>query len=166
MYTDGRGFCSLEQRAATNVWPSAPTTSSLSKPITVKAGQTYTPSQAYTRFDRGSGGCNGQSEGGDADAVFLLEEGATLSRVIIGANQSEGVHCLGMATFCDHVRHINLLKGSCTLDHVYFEDVCEDAITIKQTSGTSRINYGGVSTNLSRRKNRSDAPTRPRLYQS
>jgi len=86
----------LEQRAATNVWPSAPTTSSLSSPITVKAGQTFTPSQAYTRYDRGSGGCNGQSEGGDADAVFLLEEGATLSRVIIGANQSEGVHCLGM----------------------------------------------------------------------
>jgi len=28
------------------------------------------------------------------------------------------------------------------------QDVCEDAITIKQTSGTSHINYGGVSTNL------------------
>ena len=28
------------------------------------------------------------------------------------------------------------------------QDVCEDAITIKQTSGTSRINYGGVSINL------------------
>ncbi|KAL0954764.1 hypothetical protein HGRIS_003715 [Hohenbuehelia grisea] len=118
-----------EKRAATNVFPSPPTTSHLSKPITVKAGQTFTPSQAYTRYDRGSGGCNGQSEGGDADAVFLLEEGATLSRVVIGADQSEGVHCL----------------GSCTLDHVFFEDVCEDAITIKQSSGTSRINYGGVS---------------------
>lgn len=37
-----------------------------------------------------------------------------------------------------------LTIGSCTLDHVFFEDVCEDAITIKQKSGTSRINYGGV----------------------
>ncbi|THU92895.1 pectate lyase C [Dendrothele bispora CBS 962.96] len=119
----------IEKRTATNVWPTAPTTSSLSKPITVASGQTFTPSQAYTRYDRGSGACKGQNEGGDSDAVFLLEEGATLSRVIVGANQAEGVHCL----------------GSCTLDHVYFEDVCEDAITIKQTSGTSRINYGGVS---------------------
>ncbi|KAF5335226.1 hypothetical protein D9758_014769 [Tetrapyrgos nigripes] len=118
----------IQKRTATNVWPKAPTTSSLSKAMTIAAGQTFTPSQAYTRYDRGSGACNGQTEGGDSDAVFLLEEGATLSRVIIGANQAEGVHCL----------------GSCTLDHVYFEDVCEDAITIKQTSGTSRINYGGA----------------------
>jgi len=118
----------LEPRAATNVFPSAPTTSSLSKPMTIKAGTTFTPPQAYTRFDRGSAGCNGQSEGGDDDAVFLLEEGATLKNVIIGPKQSEGVHCL----------------GSCTLDHVYFEDVCEDAITLKQKSGTSHINYGGA----------------------
>jgi hypothetical protein len=73
--------------------------------MTIAAGATFTPSQPYTRFDRGSGACKGQTEGGDSDAVFLLEEGATLSRVVIGANQAEGVHCL----------------GSCTLDHVYFE---------------------------------------------
>ncbi|RDB26173.1 Pectate lyase E [Hypsizygus marmoreus] len=118
----------LQRRTATNVFPTPPTTSSLSKPITVAAGATFTPSQAYTRYDRGSAACIDQAEGGDADAVFLLEEGATLSRVVIGANQAEGVHCL----------------GSCTLDHVFFEDVCEDAITIKQKSGTSRINYGGA----------------------
>ncbi|KAF8659057.1 hypothetical protein AX16_001929 [Volvariella volvacea WC 439] len=118
----------LERRTATNVFPSPPTTSTLSKPITVAAGQTFTPPQPYTRYDRGSGACNEQAEGGDADAVFLLQEGATLSRVVIGKNQAEGVHCL----------------GSCTLDHVFFEDVCEDAITIKQKSGVSRINYGGA----------------------
>ncbi|KAF9466500.1 pectate lyase C [Collybia nuda] len=118
----------VEKRAATNVWPTAPKTSSLSKPITVAAGATFTPPTAYIRYDRGSGACNDQAEGGDADAVFLLEEGATLKNVIIGANQAEGVHCL----------------GSCTLDHVYFEDVCEDAVTIKQKSGISRINYGGA----------------------
>ncbi|KAJ7276687.1 pectate lyase C [Mycena rebaudengoi] len=120
----------MERRAATNVWPTAPTTITLSKAMTITAGVTFTPTQAYTRYDRGSGACTEQAEGGDADAVFLLQEGATLSRVIIGANQAEGVHCL----------------GSCTLDHVYFEDVCEDAITIKQTSASavSRINYGGA----------------------
>jgi pectate lyase len=44
------------------------------------------------------------------------------------ASQTKGVHCL----------------SACTLDHVYFEKVCEDAVTIKQKSGTSRINYGGA----------------------
>lgn len=34
-----------------------------------------------------------QSEGGDSDAVFLLKDGATLKNVIIGKDQSEGVHC-------------------------------------------------------------------------
>ncbi|KAH8831890.1 pectate lyase C [Flagelloscypha sp. PMI_526] len=116
------------KRAATNVWPSVPTTSHLSAPITIAAGVTFTPASAYTRYDRGSGACNEQEEGGDSDAVFLLEEGATLSRVVIGADQAEGIHCL----------------GSCTLEHVWFEDVCEDAITIKQSSGTSHINYGGA----------------------
>ena len=29
--------------------------------------------------------CTGQAEGGDADAVFILENGATLKNVIIGA---------------------------------------------------------------------------------
>ena len=52
---------------------------------------------------------------GDADAVFLLRSGATLRNVIIGKNQAEGVHC----------------DGPCTLEFVWFEDVCEDAITVK-----------------------------------
>ncbi|SJK99939.1 related to Pectate lyase H [Armillaria ostoyae] len=118
----------VHRRSATNVFPDPPASVSLSSAKTIAAGETFEPDEPYTRYDRGSGACSGQSEGGDADAVFLLEEGATLSRVVIGANQAEGVHCL----------------GSCTLSHVWFEDVCEDAITIKQTSGTSRINYGGA----------------------
>ncbi|EAU85566.1 pectate lyase C [Coprinopsis cinerea okayama7 len=117
----------IQRRAATNVFPNPPTTSVLSAPIRVKAGQTFTPPRPYTRYERGSGSCT-NGEGGEADAVFLLEEGATLSRVVIGKNQMEGVHCL----------------GSCTVEYVFFEDVCEDAVTIKQKSGTSRINYGGA----------------------
>jgi len=49
----------------------------------------------WKKYDRGSGACNDQAEGGDADAVFLLEGGATLQNVIIGKNQAEGVHCKG-----------------------------------------------------------------------
>ncbi|KAJ2912096.1 hypothetical protein MD484_g8317, partial [Candolleomyces efflorescens] len=115
-------------RAATNVFPSPPTTIILPSPITVKAGQSFTPPLDYTRYERGNGACRENGEGGQADAVFILEEGATLNRVVIGRNQMEGVHCL----------------GQCTINHVYFEDVCEDAITIKQSSGVSYINYGGA----------------------
>lgn len=64
---------------------------------------------------------------GEKDAVFVLEDGATLRNVVIGANQKEGVHCL----------------GACNLEFVWFEDVCEDAITIKG-SGTANIIGGGA----------------------
>jgi hypothetical protein len=60
--------------------------------------------------------------------MFILEDGATLRNVIIGPGQAEGVHC----------------KGTCTLENVWFEDVCEDAITLKQNSGTSIIRGGGA----------------------
>lgn len=70
-------------------------TSSLSQPFRVAAGTTFNPPIAYTRYDRGLGACRDQVEGGQADAVFLVEEGATLRNVVIGANQMEGIHCLG-----------------------------------------------------------------------
>lgn len=59
--------------------------------------------------------CTGQVEGGDKDAVFILENGATLKNAIIGADQIEGVHC----------------KGSCTIENVWWTKVCEDALTLK-----------------------------------
>ncbi|OBT72934.1 hypothetical protein VF21_08491 [Pseudogymnoascus sp. 05NY08] len=79
-------------------------------------------------YDRSPAVCAGQTETGEADAMFILEDGATLSNVIIGPNQAEGVHC----------------KGKCTINNVWWSDVCEDAITFKQTSGTSYINGGGA----------------------
>ncbi|CAE6495706.1 unnamed protein product [Rhizoctonia solani] len=112
------------KRAASCTFPSPPKTSSLSKPITV----TGTFDGGNVRFDRGSEACKEQTEGGDADAVFLLQSGATLQNVVIGANQAEGVHCL----------------GPCNIYNVWFEDVCEDAITIKQSSGQSNIIGGGA----------------------
>ncbi|KAH7040842.1 pectate lyase [Microdochium trichocladiopsis] len=80
------------------------------------------------KYDRSPAVCQGQSETGEKDAMFILEAGATLSNVIIGAGQAEGVHC----------------KGTCTLNNVWWADVCEDAITLKQSSGTSYINGGGA----------------------
>lgn len=60
--------------------------------------------------------------------MFILENGATLSNVIIGKSQAEGVHC----------------KGTCTLNNVWWADVCEDAATFKQGSGTSYVRGGGA----------------------
>ena len=80
-------------------------------------------------YDRGVS-CTGQDEGGDSDAVFQIEEGGSLSNVIIGPNQIEGVHC----------------QGACTLTNVWWSAVCEDAFTIKnQDAGdTTYITGGGA----------------------
>jgi hypothetical protein len=97
------------------------------------AAQTVLPGKPFdgkmVKFDRGVS-CTGQTEGGTADAVFIIEEGGTLSNVIIGPNQKEGIHCM----------------GSCTLNNVWWSDVCEDAFTIKkQGSGsTTKIIGGGA----------------------
>ena len=77
-------------------------------------------------YDRGQS-CNTDADTGSANAVFILENGASLSNVIIGANQLEGVHC----------------KGSCTLKNVWFRDVCEDAISLLG-NGDVLIQGGGA----------------------
>lgn len=105
--------------------PTASGSKSLDAPQYIEAGQTF--DAEWVKYDRGSGACGGQSEGGEADTVFVLEEGATLKNVIIGKDQAEGVYC----------------KGSCTLEYVWFEDVCEDAISIKG-DGTANIIGGGA----------------------
>lgn len=47
-------------------------------------------------------------ETSEADAMFILEDGATLRNVIIGPDQTEGLDC----------------KGTCTLEDFWFRDVC------------------------------------------
>jgi hypothetical protein len=53
----------------------------LDAPMTIAAGESFDGGNAI--FDRGVS-CTGQEEGGDSDAVFILEKGATLSNVRIG----------------------------------------------------------------------------------
>jgi hypothetical protein len=59
-----------------------------------------------------------QSEG--QPAVFDVQEGATLKNVIIGPLAADGIHCL----------------GNCTLDHVWWQDIGEDAATALGPAGT------------------------------
>ncbi|KAF2656420.1 polysaccharide lyase family 3 protein [Lophiostoma macrostomum CBS 122681] len=109
--------------AASTTFPTAAGESTLSEPMVI----TDSFDGGMVRFGRGVE-CGGQSEGGDSDAVFQVEEGGTLKNVIIGADQSEGVHCM----------------GACTIENVWWEAVCEDALTIKQESGVSYVIGGGA----------------------
>ncbi|GAB1215538.1 hypothetical protein ATERTT37_004729 [Aspergillus terreus] len=69
-----------------------------------------------------------EGEGGDSDAVFWVENGGTLKNAIIGADQIEGVHCM----------------GACTIENVWWEAVCEDALSLKEGSGPFTIIGGGA----------------------
>ncbi|KAH7083184.1 pectate lyase-domain-containing protein [Paraphoma chrysanthemicola] len=120
-----------QPRAVTNTalqttFPKPSGTTNIAAAKTIAAGATF--DGGLKQWDRSDNTCNEQAEGGDADAVFVLGEGAVLSNAIIGPNNGEGVHCL----------------GTCTLNNIWWVDVCEDAATFKQKSGTSYVNGGGA----------------------
>ena len=73
--------------AATNtnlqtVFPASSGTSNLAAAKTIAAGQTF--DGGMKKWDRSPSTCNDQAEGGDADAVFVLQAGAVLSNAYIG----------------------------------------------------------------------------------
>ncbi|KAL4800294.1 pectin lyase fold/virulence factor [Aspergillus venezuelensis] len=72
--------------------------------------------------------CSIQSEGGDSNAVFIVKDGGTLKNVIMGSDQIEGVHC----------------EGSCTIENVWWEAVCEDAHFLKTGDGPFNVIGGGI----------------------
>lgn len=78
---------------------------SSSRPIIISGSSNDMQNREY---DRGRP-CDTDADTGSDSAVFILENGATLSNAIIGVNQLEGVHC----------------RGACTLRNVWFRDVCE-----------------------------------------
>jgi hypothetical protein len=79
---------------------------------TIKVSGTY--DGGLIRFIAGSQLGNGdQSE--NQLPVFELSDGAYLKNVILGSPAADGIHCL----------------GSCTLQNVWWEDVGEDAATLK-----------------------------------
>ncbi|KAF6835657.1 pectate lyase [Colletotrichum plurivorum] len=83
------------------------------------------------RYEREEGSCNeqaGKLPGTDADAVFNLLPGSTIRNVIIGKHQAEGIHALGDAW----------------VENVWWEDVCEDALTSKGLNTQLRVIGGGA----------------------
>ncbi|KAL0948048.1 hypothetical protein HGRIS_010672 [Hohenbuehelia grisea] len=99
----------------------APSMAKWSNTIVPEAVRSYSP--AYfpdTDLFHGvplskGGDCQGQKETGEEHAAFILQPGASISNVIIGKAQAEGIHC----------------RGPCTVTNVWWEDVCEDAITVR-----------------------------------
>ncbi|GMF61098.1 unnamed protein product [Phytophthora fragariaefolia] len=110
-------------------WPTSTGTVQFAEAHVVKAGEVFDGKmQTYERSDVT---CEGQTESGASTAVFMLEPGSTLKNVIIGKNQMEGVHCD---------------KHDCTIENVWWDDVCEDALSVKggTASSVTTVTGGGA----------------------
>jgi len=111
-------------------WPKAEKNVKVNEPIVVKAGQTFDglkENGVWTSYGRGvNGGDCKNVEGGSKDAVFRLETGATLKNVILGKDSIEHVHCIG---------------DGCTVENVWWNDVCEDALSLLGSSNPNAKFY-------------------------
>jgi hypothetical protein len=100
-----------------------------SEPYTVKKGEVFDGKMKV--YQRSNIKCTDDNESGKATAVFLVDAGGTLKNVVIGANQREGVHCE---------------QSGCVIENVWWDDVCEDALSIKggSASSVSKVIGGGA----------------------
>lgn len=74
--------------------------------------------------------CAGGSE--SQQPVILIKDGGSVSNVVLAAGKAaDGIHC----------------EGSCTLKNVTWEDVCEDAATMKGGSGKTMTVNGATVNN-------------------
>ncbi|MEO8214190.1 MAG: pectate lyase [Myxococcales bacterium] len=103
-----------------------PTPVGTDQPLTATKPVSDTFDGGMQRFV-GSGplGTAGQTE--DQGPLFNLANGATLKNVILGNPAADGVHC----------------AGTCTLINVWWEDVGEDAATLKGSSATQVMTIDG-----------------------
>ncbi|CAI5722669.1 unnamed protein product [Hyaloperonospora brassicae] len=140
------GFSDLETRAASTggrgskpsigggkvpdgTWPKSTGLVRLKAPQVIKAGEDF--DGKMRTFERSDITCQGQNERMSDTAVFLVEAGGTLRNAIIGKDQMEGVHCD---------------EHDCVIDNVWWDDVCEDALTIQNgtASSVSTVIGGGA----------------------
>eukprot|EP00644_Phytophthora_capsici_P012469 jgi/Phyca11/572127/estExt2_Genewise1.C_PHYCAscaffold_460299 len=110
-------------------WPASTGTVQYAEAYVIKAGEVF--DGKMQTFERSDVSCEGQTESGANTAVFKMEPGSTLKNAIIGKNQMEGVHCD---------------KHDCIIENVWWDDVCEDALSIKggTASSVSKIIGGGA----------------------
>ncbi|CAG5139512.1 uncharacterized protein ALTATR162_LOCUS505 [Alternaria atra] len=87
--------------------------------IPARVGTIQRASNSRISVDRDFGmaefdsGVTCQQENPNGAPVFVLDDGVTISNLIIGPNQIDGIHC----------------RGRCTLRNVWFRNVCEDAVS-------------------------------------
>ena len=93
--------------------PTATETVQLSATRVVESGEIFDGGNKRYNLSGGS-----QAEG--QPALFDVKDGGVVKNVIIGNLAADGIHCL----------------GNCTLDHVWWEDVGEDAATALGPVGT------------------------------
>jgi hypothetical protein len=97
----------------------------VSSTIVVKNGETYDGKCRRYRADPSKLGDGSQKEG--QKPVFEVEGGGKLINVVLGAPAADGIHT----------------KGNVTLENITWEDIGEDAMTIKE-AGTVILNGGSA----------------------
>ena len=100
-------------------WPNSAGSVLYSEPYVIKAGEIF--DGKMKTYERSNVKCT-SGEGQIDSAVFSVEAGGTLKNAIIGKNQKEGVRCD---------------NHDCTIENVWWNEVCEDALTIKGGSASS-----------------------------
>jgi hypothetical protein len=110
----GSFFLSL---AAVTVCVSVVSAKTITSTIIVKSGETYDgKGETIT--------CSGLGDGGQGEGqkpAFKLERGAKLKNIKLGKPGVDGIHCY----------------GNNTLENVVWEDIGEDALTVKGSSGVN-----------------------------
>ena len=101
-------------------WPTSQGDVYFEEPYTVKSGEVF--DGEMKTYQRSNVKCRGDTESGWQNAVFVVEAGGTLKNAIIGTDQMEGSHCD---------------DGDCLYENVWWDDVCEDALSIKGGSASS-----------------------------
>ena len=92
--------------------------------IVVESGETF---DGQCRRYRAGSALGDGSQDEDQQPVFRLEDGARLINVVLGAPAADGIHTY----------------GDVTLENIVWEDIGEDAMTIKET-GTVVLDGGGA----------------------
>ena len=109
-------------------WPTSQGDEYFKEPYTVKSGEVF--DGEMKTYQRSNVKCRGSTESAWQNSVFVVETGGTLKNAIIGADQMEGVHC----------------EGGCSVVNVWWDAVCEDALSIKggSESSVTRVIGGGA----------------------
>ena len=120
--TQSTATTAVTKAALSTTWPTAKGSVKVSSTTAVK-----------TSFDGGLKRYYGIGDGGQSesqDPMFTVADGGTIKNVIIGTPAGDGIHCL----------------GTCTIQNVWWEDVGEDAATLKGSSSSQvmTVNGGGA----------------------